>query len=155
VGWLTIRRRLVSELARLGARLIIRRAVEEEFDTWLVRARYERRPEAGPGKRNGFRSRQVQTAEGELRIPQAGARSTCSSANASNDATFTDLDGKHLYRIKYQPAEPQTGQAGDSRLSPQPANQLRPATAAKAGTASDASFPSEGHIRRGGATTPA
>ena len=60
--------RMLSELARLGARLIIQRAVEEEFDQWLGRARYERRAEAGPGKRNGFRFRQVQTAEGELRI---------------------------------------------------------------------------------------
>jgi putative transposase len=60
--------RMLSELARLGARLIIQRAVEEEFDQWLGRARYERRAEAGPGKRNGFRSRQVQTAEGELEI---------------------------------------------------------------------------------------
>ena len=56
--------KMLSELARLGARLIIQRAVEEEFDTWLGRARYERRPGAGPGKRNGFRPRHVQTAEG-------------------------------------------------------------------------------------------
>ena len=60
--------KMLSELARLGARLIIQRAVEEEFDTWLGRARYERRPTAGPGKRNGFRPRHLQTAEGELRI---------------------------------------------------------------------------------------
>ena len=46
---------MLSELGRLGARLIIQRAVEEEFDTWLGRGRYERKPEAGPGKRNGFR----------------------------------------------------------------------------------------------------
>ena len=32
-------RESLSELARLGARLIIRRAVEEEFDAWLGRAR--------------------------------------------------------------------------------------------------------------------
>jgi putative transposase len=65
--------KMLSELARLGARLIIQRAVEEEFDTWLGRARYERRPEGPPGKRNGFRPRHLQTAEGELRIeiPQA------------------------------------------------------------------------------------
>ena len=50
--------KMLGELARLGARLIIQRAVEEEFDTWLGRARYERKPEAGPGKReNGFRPR--------------------------------------------------------------------------------------------------
>ena len=64
---------MLSELARLGARLIIQRAVEDEFDQWLGRARYERKPEAGPGKRNGFRARHLQTGEGELRIeiPQA------------------------------------------------------------------------------------
>jgi hypothetical protein len=64
---------MLSELGRLGARLIIQRAVEEEFDQWLGRARYERRPERQRGLRNGFRPRHVQTAEGELRIeiPQA------------------------------------------------------------------------------------
>jgi transposase-like protein len=68
-------REALSALARLGARLIIQRAVEEEFDAWLGRARYERRPEAPPGLRNGFRPRRVQTAEGELavEIPQVRA----------------------------------------------------------------------------------
>jgi putative transposase len=62
----------LSELASLGAKLIIQRAVEDEFDAWLGRARYERRPEAPPGKRNGFRPRSVQSAEGEVdvEIPQ-------------------------------------------------------------------------------------
>src|SRR4051812_48652444 len=65
-------REALSELAKLGARMIIQRAVEDEFDVWLGRARYERRPEAPPGLRNGFRPRRVQTAEGELsvEIPQ-------------------------------------------------------------------------------------
>ena len=68
-------RESLSELARLGARLIIQRAVEDEFDAWLGRARYERRPESQrglrnyeSGLRNGFRPRRVQTAEGELEI---------------------------------------------------------------------------------------
>jgi transposase-like protein len=68
-------RETLSELARLGARLIIQRAVEDEFDGWLGRARYERRPEDQrglrsdeSGMRNGFRPRKVQTAEGELEI---------------------------------------------------------------------------------------
>src|SRR5690348_5906080 len=74
-------RESLSELARLGARLIIQRAVEDEFDAWLGRARCERRPEHqrglrnfGDGYRNGYRPRRVQTAEGELRveIPQVG-----------------------------------------------------------------------------------
>ena len=70
-------RETLSELAKLGARLIIQRAVEDEFDAWLGRARYERRhnerrgDEEG-GLRNGFRSRRVQTGEGEfeIEIPQ-------------------------------------------------------------------------------------
>ncbi len=68
--------KMLGELARLGARLIIQRAVEEEFDTWLGRARYERKPEAGPGKRNGFRPRHLQTGEGELRIEIPQVRET-------------------------------------------------------------------------------
>src|SRR6202011_4558510 len=68
-------RESLSGLAKLGARLIIQRAVEDEFDAWLGRARYERRPpdqrdERGEesGMRNGFKPRRVQTAEGELAI---------------------------------------------------------------------------------------
>ena len=65
-------REALSELARLGARLIIQRAVEDEFDAWLGRARYERRPDHQRGLRNyegglrnGFRPRRMQTGEGE------------------------------------------------------------------------------------------
>ncbi len=58
----------LSELAKLGAKLIIQRAVEEEFDAFLGRARYQRRPEAPPGKRNGYRPRRLRTAEGELAV---------------------------------------------------------------------------------------
>jgi transposase-like protein len=68
-------RESLSQLARLGARLIIQRAVEDEFDAWLGRARYERRlhdqreeRSEESGLRNGFRPRRVQTAEGELEI---------------------------------------------------------------------------------------
>lgn len=72
-------REALSGLAKLGARLIIQRAVEDEFDAWLGRARYERRPDYqrglrnyDSGLRNGFRARKVQTLEGELsvEIPQ-------------------------------------------------------------------------------------
>ena len=42
-------RESLSELAKLGARLIIQRAVEDEFDAWLGRARYERRPGGAAG----------------------------------------------------------------------------------------------------------
>ena len=76
--------KMLSELARLGARLIIQRAVEDEFDTWLGRARYERRPERqrglrnyDSGLRNGFRPRHVQTGEGELRRRLPGLAARC------------------------------------------------------------------------------
>jgi putative transposase len=62
-------RESLSELAKLGARLIIQRAVEEEFDAWLGRARYERRPEPQQrGLRNGYRPRKLQTGEGQLEV---------------------------------------------------------------------------------------
>jgi transposase-like protein len=68
-------RESLSGLAKLGARLIIQRAVEDEFDAWLGRARYERRPEYQRGLRNyqgglrnGFRPRKLQTGEGELEV---------------------------------------------------------------------------------------
>ena len=68
-------RETLSERARLGARLIIQRAVEDEFDVWLGRARYERRRSEvrdelwrRDGLRNGFRARKLQTAGGELSI---------------------------------------------------------------------------------------
>src|SRR3989441_7324797 len=61
-------RESLSSLAKLGARLIIQGAVEDEFDAWLGRARYERGPEYQRGLRNGFRPRGVQTGEGELQV---------------------------------------------------------------------------------------
>jgi transposase-like protein len=75
--------KMLSELASLGARLIIQRTVEDELDTWLGRARYERRPErqrglrnSDSGMRNGFRPRHLQTAEDELRIEIPQVRDT-------------------------------------------------------------------------------
>src|ERR1700724_218780 len=52
-------RESLSGLAKLGARLIIQRAVEDEFDAWVGRARYERRPEY---------ARWMQTGEGGLEV---------------------------------------------------------------------------------------
>jgi transposase-like protein len=77
----------LSELASLGAKLIIQRAVEEEFDAWLGRARYERKPEAPPGKRNGFRSRRLQRRRARSRSrfhrfarPRSRSSRSCSRA---------------------------------------------------------------------------
>ena len=80
-------RRRCSPSSLGWAPLIIQQAVEEEFDTWLGRARYERRPEAGPAKRNGFRPRHVQTAEGELRIEIPQVREAVKPPQPHPDAT--------------------------------------------------------------------
>ena len=42
----------LSELGRLGAQLILQRAVEDELEAFLHRARYARNPDAA-GSRNG------------------------------------------------------------------------------------------------------
>lgn len=61
----------LSELGRLGAQLILQRAIEDEVKEFLGRAHYQRAPDAR-GWRNGVRPRRVQTAEGELvvEVPQ-------------------------------------------------------------------------------------
>ena len=65
----------LGELGRLGAQLIIQRAVEEEVSVFLGRAHYQRSPSAR-GWRNGARPRRVQTAEGELVIEVPQLRGT-------------------------------------------------------------------------------
>ncbi len=57
----------LAELGRLGARLVLQRAVEDEVEAFLGRARYER-TEMAAGSRNGHRPRRIQTAEGEITI---------------------------------------------------------------------------------------
>ena len=65
----------VAALGRLGARLVLQRAVEDEVTAFLGRARYERTAEAG-GSRNGTRPKPIQTAEGELNIDMPQVRGT-------------------------------------------------------------------------------
>jgi putative transposase len=65
----------LSELGRLGARLVLQRAVEEEVAAFLQRARYERTPDPH-GWRNGVRPKRLQTAEGELVIALPQVRGT-------------------------------------------------------------------------------
>jgi transposase-like protein len=65
----------LSELGRLGAQLILQRAVEDELEAFLGRARYQRTPDA-TGSRNGTRPRRVQTAEGEITIAMPQVRGT-------------------------------------------------------------------------------
>jgi transposase-like protein len=65
----------LSELGRLGAQLVLQRAVEDEVGTFLGRLRYERTPDAA-GSRNGHRPKRVQTAEGEIIVAMPQVRGT-------------------------------------------------------------------------------
>lgn len=65
----------LSTLGRLGAQLVLQRAVEDEVAAFLRRSRYERTPGAA-GSRNGHRPRRVQTAEGEITIAMPQVRAS-------------------------------------------------------------------------------
>jgi len=65
----------LAEVGRLGARLVLQRAVEDEVTAFLGRAGYERSSDA-VGSRNGTRPKPVQTAEGELSIDIPQVRGT-------------------------------------------------------------------------------
>src|SRR5689334_4591837 len=65
----------LAELGRLGARLVLQRAVDEEVAAFLGRARYQRTPTA-TGSRNGTRPKPIQTAEGEISIAMPQVRGT-------------------------------------------------------------------------------
>ena len=63
----------LAELGRLGTRLVLQRAVENEVTAFLGRARYERTA-AAAGSRNGNRLKPIQTAEGEIGIAMPQVR---------------------------------------------------------------------------------
>jgi transposase-like protein len=63
----------LAELGRLGARLVLQRAVEDEVTAFLGRARYQHAPEAA-GSRNGTRPKTAQTAEGALSVEMPQVR---------------------------------------------------------------------------------
>ena len=63
----------LAEVGRLGARLVLQRAMEDEVTAFLARARYERTAEA-TGSRNGTRPSSIQTAEGELSMDMPQVR---------------------------------------------------------------------------------
>jgi putative transposase len=65
----------LAELGRLGARLVLQRAVEDEVTAFLGRARYQRTPDAA-GSRNGTRPKSIQTAEGEINVDMPQVRGT-------------------------------------------------------------------------------
>ena len=72
---LAVDRERLAELGRLGARLVLQRAVDEEVAAFLSRARYQRSP-AATGSRNGTRPKPIQTAEGEISIAMPQVRNS-------------------------------------------------------------------------------
>jgi len=62
----------VSELVKLGAQLIVQKALEQEVGDQLERDRYKRRQEGQQGLRNGYEPGRIRSAEGEiaLQVPQ-------------------------------------------------------------------------------------
>lgn len=70
---------VVSELGRLGVRLVMQRAVDEGVEAWVGRARHKRRAEAAPGRRNGYRPRRLKAGEGEVLAEVPQVRDACAS----------------------------------------------------------------------------
>src|SRR5262245_29481643 len=113
-----------TAVGRLGAPLILQRAVDEEVTAFLRRARYERTPDA-VGSRNGVRPRRLQTAEGELTIQMPQVR----DAGLRLPVDAYDRAGGRLarYRRKTKPpanrrssisARPTRASSGNARVPP-------------------------------------
>lgn len=65
----------LAELGRLGTRLVLQRAVEDEVTAFLGRARYQRTSEAA-GSRTGTRPKAIQTAKHEISVEMPQVRGT-------------------------------------------------------------------------------
>jgi transposase-like protein len=71
--------KIIEDVARLGARLIIQTAVEAEVDVFLGRARYQRAADvadARPGSRNGFCPTTIKTTAGPITVERPKLRAT-------------------------------------------------------------------------------
>ena len=84
----------VEAVARLGARLIMQQALEDEVSEFLGRERYQRAGDGGAVYRNGYEPRTVKTTSGAMsssargsgRSASLGSRARC-SARASRART--------------------------------------------------------------------
>lgn len=123
----------LSEFGRLGAQLILQRAVEEEVTEFLGRHRYERTSSAR-GSRNGVRRRRVHTAEGELAIevPQVRAtveRFVCRTIPGTRTVVRTRalealVIGAYVRGLSDRDVESLLAEAGLGRLSRSSASRL-------------------------------
>ncbi len=64
----------VEVVARLGARVILQQALEDEVTEFLGRERYERGGEGGEGYRNGYEPRVVKTTSGSMELERPRVR---------------------------------------------------------------------------------
>jgi putative transposase len=67
---------VVEQVARLGARLLLQTALEAEVTAFLGRDRYQRRPDADPGYRNGHQPVTVKTTSGPVTLERPKLRGT-------------------------------------------------------------------------------
>ena len=67
---------VVEEVARLGARLLLQTALEAEVTAFLGRDRYQRRPDADPGYRNGHQPVTIKTTSGPVTLERPKLRGT-------------------------------------------------------------------------------
>src|SRR3954453_16337019 len=64
----------VEAVARLGARLILQQALEDEVTEFLGRGRYERADSGGVSYRNGYDPRTVKTPSGAMELERPRVR---------------------------------------------------------------------------------
>src|SRR3954471_13875131 len=64
----------VEAVARLGARLILQQALEDEVTEFLGRERYERAESGGALYRNGYEPRTVKTTSGAIDLDRPRVR---------------------------------------------------------------------------------
>src|SRR5437763_16116821 len=102
--------KIFGELAQRGARLIIQRAVEDEFDPWLGRAPYERRPE----RQRGLRHYEAGCATGSVLGISRRRRASCGSRSLSS-ATRSARSSPSCSRSG--PASGCSGRTGSRRWS--------------------------------------
>src|SRR3954468_14329240 len=65
----------VEAVARIGVRLIMRQALEDEVTEFLGRGRYQRAGERGAIYRNGYEPRTVKTTSGAMELERPRIRS--------------------------------------------------------------------------------
>ena len=81
----------VAAIGRLGARLILQQALEDEVTEFLGRARYERAEETA-SHRNGYEPRTVKTTSGSVELQRPRVR------HASKLGFESRILGKHVTR---------------------------------------------------------